>query len=231
MSPGAVPSCWGIGVAPAGTSAWRPLLSGMSRPRELNISAMRLTISVSRTSGTAMTSAMASRVMSSWVGPSPPHTTTPSLRASAVRNASTMRAWLSPTTWWKWESIPARASCSPIHAELVSTIWPRSSSVPTARISTLIGAVLERAHRRRSCAARRPSRRYCTPVTTVKATATQIGHVEDTLVRRHRRGQAQQDGDALDEGLRLGARRAPGWRCRGGPRRCGRRSSTPRAPR
>ena len=41
MRPGAVPSCWGMGVAPTGTSAWRPLLSGMSRPRELNISAMR----------------------------------------------------------------------------------------------------------------------------------------------------------------------------------------------
>ena len=35
-----------------------------------------------------MTSAMASRVMSSWVGPRPPHMITPSLRASAVRSAS-----------------------------------------------------------------------------------------------------------------------------------------------
>ena len=41
----------------------------------------------SRTSGTFITSAMASRVMSSWVGPRPPHMMTPSLRASAVRRA------------------------------------------------------------------------------------------------------------------------------------------------
>ena len=84
-----------------------------------------------------MTSAMASRVMSSWVGPSPPQTITPSLRARAVRRASTMRAWLSPTAWWKWESTPMAASCSPSQAELVSAIWPSSSSVPTATISTL----------------------------------------------------------------------------------------------
>ena len=51
-----------------------------------------------------MTSAIASRVMSSWVGPRPPHTMTPSLRASAVRKASTIRSWLSPTAWWKCES-------------------------------------------------------------------------------------------------------------------------------
>ena len=51
----------------------------------------------SRTSSTPMTSAMASRVMSSWVGPRPPQTMIPSLRASAVRKASTMRSWLSPT--------------------------------------------------------------------------------------------------------------------------------------
>ena len=87
---------------------------------------------------TFMTSAMASRVMSSWVGPSPPHTTTPSLRASAVRRASTIRSWLSPTAWWKWESTPAAPAARPATAELVSAIWPSSSSVPTATISTLI---------------------------------------------------------------------------------------------
>ena len=46
------------------------------------------TMAWSRTSSTFMTSAMASRVMSSWVGPRPPHMMTPSLRASAVRRAS-----------------------------------------------------------------------------------------------------------------------------------------------
>ena len=75
----------------------------------------------SRSSGTFITSAIASRVMSSCVGPSPPHTTTTSLRANASRMASTMRAMLSPTFVWKCESMPASASCSPIHELLVST--------------------------------------------------------------------------------------------------------------
>ena len=54
---------------------------------------------------------------------------------SALRSAATMRPRLSPTLVWKCESMPARASCSPIHDELVSTIWPSSSSVPTATTS------------------------------------------------------------------------------------------------
>ena len=35
---------------------------------------------------------------------------------------ATMRSMLSPTFVWKWESMPASASCSPIHDEFVSTI-------------------------------------------------------------------------------------------------------------
>ena len=75
-------------VAPAGTSAWRSLLADMARPRVWKNPAMTSTIVWSRTSSTPMTSAMASRVMSSWVGPRPPQTMIPSLRASAVRKAS-----------------------------------------------------------------------------------------------------------------------------------------------
>src|SRR5580698_8784104 len=142
MSPGAVPATWGMMVAPLGTSAWRALLSVMVRPRVSKKPAMTSTIAWSRTSGTFMTSAMASRVMSSWVGPSPPHMMTPSLRASAVRRASVMRSWLSPTAWWKWEATPLAARCSPSQAELVSAIWPSSNSVPTATISILTGAIL-----------------------------------------------------------------------------------------
>ena len=51
-----------------------------------------------------------------------------------------MRSMLSPTLVWKSESIPAMASCSPIHDELVSTICPSSSSVPMATTSQRIGA-------------------------------------------------------------------------------------------
>ena len=92
-----MPITCGMMVAPTGTSAWRTLLADMVRPRDSKNPAMRSTISWSRTSSTPMTSAMASRVMSSWVGPSPPQTMIPSLRASAVRKASMIRSWLSPT--------------------------------------------------------------------------------------------------------------------------------------
>ena len=82
-----------------------------------------------------MMSAMTSRVMSSCVGPSPPQTMTASLRSSACVMTDLMRSQLSPTFVWKWESMPTSASCSPIHDELVSTIWPSSNSVPTATTS------------------------------------------------------------------------------------------------
>src|SRR5438105_7010791 len=124
-----------MNVAPSGMSAWRALLSAISLPRAPKKARMVSTMSSSRRSGTAMTSAMASRVMSSWVGPMPPETITASLRARAVRKASTMRSKLSPTLVWKCESIPTRASCSPIQDEFVSTIWPSRSSVPTATTS------------------------------------------------------------------------------------------------
>src|SRR5664280_981371 len=126
-------------TAPTGTSACRRFESGISRPREENRARIFSTTPSSRSNGTFITSAMASRVMSSWVGPSPPHTITPSLRANAVRRASTMRSWLSPTAWWKCEATPMAARCSPIHLELVSAICPRSSSVPTATISMRTG--------------------------------------------------------------------------------------------
>jgi hypothetical protein len=81
---------------------------------------------------------MASLVMSSCVGPSPPQQMTASLRDRAWPMAATILAWLSPTLTWKYESIPASASCSPMNAEFVSTIWPRSSSLPTATTSQRI---------------------------------------------------------------------------------------------
>jgi hypothetical protein len=69
-----------------------------------------------------MTLAIASRVMSSWVGPRPPHVTTASDRLSAISSTSTIRPRLSPTRVWNRQSIPAPASCSAIHVEFVSTI-------------------------------------------------------------------------------------------------------------
>ena len=82
-----------------------------------------------------MSSARQLRVRSSWVGPNPPHTMTASARDAAERIAPTIRSALSPTFDWYRQSIPASASCSPIHDELVSTIWPSNNSVPTATTS------------------------------------------------------------------------------------------------
>ena len=97
-SPGAVPSGFGIAAPPSGMSACRRLFSGMSRRRARNIVAICSASSMRRTSGTPISSAMASRVRSSWVGPSPPHTMTASARDNRSRSAATMRAWLSPMT-------------------------------------------------------------------------------------------------------------------------------------
>ena len=56
-------------VAPTGTIAWRRLLSGMRRPRDANMRRITSATPSSTTSSTPITSAIASRVMSSWVGP------------------------------------------------------------------------------------------------------------------------------------------------------------------
>ena len=168
-----------MAVAPTGTSAWRRLFAGMRRPRAANRSKMRSAASSSVTSSTRITAAMASRVMSSCVGPRPPHTITASARASASSSAPTIRSRLSPTTCPCVRSMPASASCSPSQAELVSTIWPSSSSVPTATTSqrtepfsagrTRAGP---QARTPPEAVARLPSIRYCAPVASVSATAS-----------------------------------------------------------
>ena len=136
MSPGAVPRvCW-MTDAPTGTSAWRacsPAWPG--RAGEEPGDALDDLLVAHQ--GTFMTSAMASRVMSSWVGPSPPQTITPSLRARAVRSASTIRRLVVPYRLME-VGVDARQppAARPAMAELVSAIWPSRSSVPTATIST-----------------------------------------------------------------------------------------------
>ena len=91
ISPGAVPRVWTMIDAPFGTSPCRALFAAISRPRALNIARIRPTMSSWRSSSTFITVAIASRVMSSWVGPRPPQQMTASLRERAIRNASTMR--------------------------------------------------------------------------------------------------------------------------------------------
>ena len=90
---------WGSARPPSGTSAWRRLLAGIDRPRDRNISRMASARCRRGAPGRSpITSAMASRVMSSWVGPSPPQTITASASLQQSSAAvSTIRAWLSPT--------------------------------------------------------------------------------------------------------------------------------------
>ena len=122
-------------VAPSGTCAWRRLFSAIRRPRRSNIWRMTSATASSWCNPTPITAAIASRVRSSWVGPRPPHTITASACSSIRRSWASMRPTLSPTLTCSSESMPLAAKCSPSHAELVSTIWPSRSSVPTARTS------------------------------------------------------------------------------------------------
>ena len=201
-----------MAVAPTGTSAWRRLFAGMRRPRAANRSRMRSAASSSVTSWTPITSAMASRVMSSWVGPRPPHTITASARASASSSAATMRSRLSPTTCPWVRSMPASASCSPSQAELVSTIWPSSSSVPTATTSQRTRPSSARRARADlqartppEAVARLPSIRYCAPrAERQRHGQPQHGRRQPRLVLGHGGQQRQADGHRLDDGLDLG---------------------------
>ena len=172
---------------------------------------------------------MASRVMSSWVGPSPPHTSTASDRSSASRSAATMRGRLSPTFCWRRQSMPARASCSPIQAEFVSTICPSSSSVPTATTSQITALRLAGRRNRRwkwglgppnhrtfgqlpvVRVARRPSIRYWMPVAIVRATASHSAVSATHSSSSNKRDEGEADGDLLGHRLHLGpARRRDG---------------------
>ena len=229
-----MPGCCAMVRAPSGTSAWRRLLAGMSRPARAEHRPDRAPRSTgSVRSSTPMTSAITSRVMSSWVGPSPPHTSTASLRASAGRSASAMRSALSPTFTWKYESMPASASCSPIHDELVSTICPSSSSVPTATTSQRMGAqpgwsVEGRGSDRTLpafamvVAAARPTMRYCRPLSTATTTEAHSSvfatHWWRLGQRRHDRGADRQ---SLQQGLQLAAPRRPARPGPAGPSRPG----------
>src|SRR5215218_7150343 len=136
ISPGAVPRGLSMVRAPSGTSAWRRFISAMRwTPMRSNRSRSHASSSGWRTRDTPATSARASRVTSSWVGPRPPVRITASARPSASRMVPAMRSVLSPTTVWRRQSQPTSARRWPIQAALVLTIWPSSSSVPTPMIS------------------------------------------------------------------------------------------------
>ena len=126
MNDGAVPLGFSTGMAPSGMSAWRSLLGVMIMPRRRNRWSICSSRPASRNSLRPHTSAMTSRVRSSWVGPSPPLVMTRSARSRARPMTSFMRPGLSPTMVLKKRLIPRSERRWAIHAELVSTICPSS---------------------------------------------------------------------------------------------------------
>ena len=94
------------------------------------------TSSSRRSSSTPITAAMASRVTSSWVGPSPPHTTTASAFSSISRERRDHpRQVVADLAVLHRVDADRRRAARRSSDELVSTIWPSSSSVPIARTS------------------------------------------------------------------------------------------------
>ncbi len=89
------------------------------------------------TRGTPSTSANASRVTSSSVGPRPPVRITRSARSSARRRCSATSRRLSPTTVFDRSSIPSEARRSASRSEFVSSRVEPSSSLPIAMISAV----------------------------------------------------------------------------------------------
>ena len=142
MKEGAVPLGFSTGVAPAGMSACLRLLGVVMRLRRWKRSSICATRPGSRMSSRPVTSATISRVRSSCVGPMPPDVITASERSMARASTSRMRPGLSPTTVLYSRLTPSGANCWAIQAELVSTIWPSSSSEPMAMISAFTSALV-----------------------------------------------------------------------------------------
>ena len=131
-------------VAPTGTSAWRRLLAGMSpttRPEHgadaLGDHRRRARSSTPITVGDHVAGDVV-------VGRAEAAAHDHRVAAVERRCAGPRRCGRGCRRPWSGssESMPASASCSPIHDELVSTIWPSSSSVPTATTSQRIASRL-----------------------------------------------------------------------------------------
>ena len=104
--PGAVPNPFGMTSAPSGTIACRRLMSGIRAPRAANRWRMPSRIPACSRSARPVTADTASRVRSSSVGPSPPHSTTSSVRASAARRTASRSSRRSPTIAFARTSMP-----------------------------------------------------------------------------------------------------------------------------
>ena len=141
QTPGAVPTRLGSISAPRGNRAWTRFRSAMGRFRRANIARMASSASGSSTSGTPATRASASRVRSSWVGPSPPLIRTRSARPVATLKAATFSSRSSPSVVWKWTGTPTAASPRLNHWLFVSSDCPLTISLPIEMISAFINDV------------------------------------------------------------------------------------------
>ena len=133
--PGAVPQSLGRGSVPAGNMAWVRLLAAMAHPRRLKCSSMSARLFSSRASSHRIALAIACRVRSSSVGPSPP--------VMMISSASRQHASIAPricssrslTVTCRTTRTPTRASSRDSHAEFVSTLCPVINSCPTLTIA------------------------------------------------------------------------------------------------
>ncbi len=141
--PGAVPAELGSMVAVARMSACLRLLGVIARSRAAKRSSILRRTEASGWSVSWRTSATASRVRSSSVGPRPPEKKTRSERRRAVRVASTSCGRLSPTMVLKATGTPRALRRSVRKRELVSWRKGVRSSEPTAMISAIMGFGLD----------------------------------------------------------------------------------------
>ena len=104
-------------------------------PRRSNRPLIQRSMSASTATVSPQTSAIASRVRSSGVGPSPPVVITRSACASASRSAPATTSRRSGRAEIRSTSTPSAVSSRAISPELVSWVSPTSSSAPTASSS------------------------------------------------------------------------------------------------
>ena len=144
--PGAVPLLLGITVQLSGTSACLRLRSISGR---FSFEKMLLTFSNAASfiiNELPKYSQSTGLVISSAVGPSPPVIRTIAASRLSSSRARMISALLSPTDTLRFSHIPALFSSCAIHALLVSTTWPMSSSSPTWPTPTKIPIKSPRAH-------------------------------------------------------------------------------------
>ena len=188
IRPGAVPIVWGITVAPSGTSAWRSLLAGIVQPGRREAKQVPDGLEHALVPAKRNVHHERDRLTGDdrpgWVRDRR-RSRPPRFARGRRRSAEAMRSMLSPTLVWKLQSIPDRASCSPIQAELVSidlakkelgTDGDHLGAQPAPVVARRSGCVTAEAitcGREAPASSLRESRRYSRPVQSVTARTNQ----------------------------------------------------------